>query len=141
MPTSLTLTSRNGRVGKVGIGKRVDRFFMAKGLADMVGRHKSWTINLGISNHLPVCLQLEVRISNLHYPFKFNHIWLEDHDFKKMVRDFWGPCSGYLEDSTMQRMVKKLTDMKKVVVGWEMEKNNNTETYELHNWVIVGLCD
>jgi len=42
LPSNLSPTWRNGRAGEVSLVKRLDRFFLAKGLAKSVGRYRSW---------------------------------------------------------------------------------------------------
>jgi hypothetical protein len=62
-PSHLTPTWRNGRTGKAGITKHLDRFLLDGNLLTSQNSLKSWTINSDISDHNPICLQLFVRSS------------------------------------------------------------------------------
>ena len=57
-PSVLVPSWSNGRVGKVGLDKRLDRFIIDEDLSSSVGRYKSWSLAVGLSHHKPVILQL-----------------------------------------------------------------------------------
>jgi len=72
-PRQMRPTWRNGRVGDAGISKRLDIFFINHHFLEGKFRSRSWIINSLISDHNPVCLQLESSNFLSRYPFKFNH--------------------------------------------------------------------
>ena len=88
-----------------GISKRIDRFLMAEPLTLLFHKYRVWHINSLISDHLPICLQLDLGEDRMVYPFKFNHHWLELTDFQSLVRDFWVLDHGIAHWSPMDRVV------------------------------------
>jgi len=83
----LAPTWRNGRLGQDRVAKRLDHFLVSGELVDRLGRYRCWNSFDYISNHLPVSLQVEFEYKRLHYPFKFNKIWLPDEEFWSMVTE------------------------------------------------------
>ena len=65
-------TWRNGRSGGQCISKRLDRVLMAEPLSHFFQKFRVWHINSMISDHLPVCLQLDMEVEKVNYPFKYN---------------------------------------------------------------------
>jgi len=88
-PLVLKLTWRNGRVGAAGIAKRLDRLFISEQLMEDAIQSRSWVINSRISDHNPICLQLEGYGSSPKYPFKFNHAWMKEKYFQQEVKSSW----------------------------------------------------
>lgn len=80
-------TWNNGKVGKAGIAKRLDRFLMAEELCSSIGCFRSWSVASGVSDHRPIVLQLELESAKTHFPFNFNHSWLNDSEFCGFVKD------------------------------------------------------
>jgi len=85
----LAPTWRNGRTGGENVAKRLDRFLISGGLIDRFGRYRSWTTPEGIYDHLPVSLQVDFLFNRVHYPFKFNKVWLKDEGFKAALDAHW----------------------------------------------------
>lgn len=56
VPSVLVPTWFNGRHGKAGLAKRLDRFFMAEGLCQDCFRFRSWSCASGILDHKQVFL-------------------------------------------------------------------------------------
>ena len=86
-PFPLRPTWRNGRVGEDGIAKRLDRFFLNEHFLGELFRSRAWTVNSLISYHNTICLQLQGTGYLPKFPFKFNHAWLKEPDFKSLVEE------------------------------------------------------
>ena len=83
-------TWSNGCVGKViNIAKHLDRFLMFENLWNVLGRFKPWAYSIGVSNHKALVPQLDFGNPISHYPFKFNHTWIEEQSFCDLVRKKW----------------------------------------------------
>jgi len=68
-PIDVGPTWRNGRTLGQGISKRLDRFLMASSLSQVFHRFRVWHVDSLISDHLPVCLQLDWGQVKVTYPF------------------------------------------------------------------------
>jgi hypothetical protein len=80
-PTKLAPTWRNGRAGSAGISKRLDHFLLDDSLIGNNSKIRSWVINSTISDHNPICLQLDSFSHRSPPPFKFNTSWIKDPRF------------------------------------------------------------
>jgi hypothetical protein len=81
-------------------------------------RVRSWVGQGGSSNHLPVLLQIESESKKPLAPFKFNHSWLDDEDFKALVIKNWINYDNNNEDTTMKSFIDNLKRVKIQVVDW-----------------------
>jgi len=79
-------------------------------------------VNSMISDHFPICLQLEMGDERIVYPFKYNHHWMDYPDFQPLVRTFWAMDHGLSLWSPMDRLVEKLRLLKGTVKRWSREK-------------------
>jgi len=129
---NLAPTWRNGRTGDENIAKRLDRFLVSGNLIDRVGRYRSWTSPEGISDHLPVSLQVDFHFNRVQYPFKFNKVWLSDCEFKLAVENYWNDLGYVKEGSDRDTFLHKLSLVKRFVVNW-MKKKKVEQTLELLN--------
>jgi hypothetical protein len=127
LPGKLSPTWRNGRSDSGGIGKRLDRFLVAEDLMGKMDRVRSWVVNSDISDHCPICLQFEVESIMHMYPFKFNEVWLDDCNFLELVHSHWEEVDLDPEESTMRKLVRKLSSLKKRVISWEKEKKKGLQ--------------
>ena len=71
----LTPTWRNNRCGEQAISKRLDRFLILGSLIV-----KTWVEVGGLSNHLPILLQLQGLERKPIALFKFNPSWIQEED-------------------------------------------------------------
>jgi hypothetical protein len=117
-PTQLAPTQRNGRDGLDGISKRLDWFLIDENL---LGNHRniqSWIINSSISDHNPICLQIEKTSRKLAPPFKFNSSWILDLGFITNIRDTWKEMRSWSDNSSIHLMCSELKQLKKAVIQW-----------------------
>lgn len=81
-------TWRNRRVGTAALARRLDRFLMRGPLIQQLHFYKQWVGNGGISDHSPIILEILGNHQKPKAPFKFNHMWLQDQSFTKLVTDY-----------------------------------------------------
>jgi hypothetical protein len=86
-PKKLSHTWSNGRKGTGLVEKRLDCFMIYEGLIE-----KNWSISSrvdigGISNHLPIVLEVLNSDSTRSFPIKFNQDWLKEEEYRKMVME------------------------------------------------------
>ena len=62
------------------------RFFIFESLVEGGFRFKTWIGTRGVSDHLSTVLQVDKGKENKSYPFKFNHGWLLEEEFKKVIQ-------------------------------------------------------
>jgi len=111
-------------------------------LIDRFGKYRSWTSPETISDHLPVSLQVDFHFNRIHYPFKFNKIWLTDNDFKQAVEDYWHDMALADLPSDMDSFVHKLSRLKRFVVKWiNLKKAERSKELTMVTTAIAELLD
>lgn len=68
-----------------------DRFLLAESPVSRGVKYRSWICPDIISEHSPICLQLDFNDSGHRTPFKFNLSWLKE-SFHALVCDCWQGC-------------------------------------------------
>eukprot|EP00253_Pinus_taeda_P008313 PITA_08313 len=116
-------TWRNRRVGEAALARRLDRFLLKGPLIQELHHYKQWVGSGGLSDHSPIHLEILGPLAKPKAPFKFNHTWLQDQDFIKLVSDFWQTHPINREASLARGFCKNLTELKHIVINWAKEKN------------------
>jgi hypothetical protein len=127
-PTKLTPTWRNGRARTDGIAKRLDHFLLDDSLFNNNFKVRSWVINSTISDHNPICLQLDSFSHNSKPPFKFNSTWIKDQDFASLIKQSWNSMSHWSDSSSIQLLCSKLNNLKKAVISWQRDKKTQLQS-------------
>ena len=70
-------------------------------------------------------LQFDSISKRILYPFKLNHVWLDQIDFGKLVRYLWSFVKYEDLDSPMLKLVKKLKSLKSIVIMWERNRKRD----------------
>ena len=68
-----------------------------------------------VSNHYLVCFECMEEPSIPNFPFKFNHAWLLDEDFSKMVKEEWTSLNLGDHSYEMDALSQKLRLLKRKV--------------------------
>eukprot|EP00253_Pinus_taeda_P012292 PITA_12292 len=113
----------NRRVGEAALAHRLDRFLLKGPLIQELHHFKQWVGSGGLSDHSPIHLEILGPLAKPKAPFKFNHTWLQDQDFIKLVSDFWQTYPINREASLARGFCKNLTKLKHIVINWAKEKN------------------
>ena len=56
-------------------------------MIDLLPQHRVWSSPSVVSHHYPVCFEWMEKTSIHNFPFKFNHAWLLDEYFTRMVKE------------------------------------------------------
>lgn len=123
-------TWRNRRVGAAALARRLDRFLLKGPLIQHLHHYKQWVGSGGLSDHSPIFLEILGPHHKPKAPFKFNHIWLQDQDFMKLVSDYSKAHPINREASLTKGFCKNLSELKHIVINWAKEKNRK-ETAQL----------
>ena len=91
-------------------------------LLDLLPRHRVRSYPSVISDHFPVLLEWKEEPASSFLPFKFNHSWLTDDAFVKMVRDELPYLSHGDPVFAMDGLSKKLRLLKRKVKSWTHKK-------------------
>eukprot|EP00253_Pinus_taeda_P027374 PITA_27374 len=116
-------TWRNRRVGEAALARRLDRFLLKGPLIQELQHFKQWVGSGGISDHSPIHLEILGPLAKPKSPYKFNHTWLQDQDFIKLVSDFWQTHPINREATLARGFCKNLLELKHIVISWAKEKN------------------
>ena len=68
------------------ITKRMTKFLLFGEILRKMERCRSWREIGGGSNHLPILLQMDKGERKPTNSFKFNHHWLQDHNFVNLIK-------------------------------------------------------
>eukprot|EP00253_Pinus_taeda_P010150 PITA_10150 len=82
-------TWRNRRIGDAALARRLDRFLMKGTLQQCLHLYRQWVGAGGLSDHTLIFLEIQGSFKKPKAPFKFNHTWLKDPSYVKMVSDYW----------------------------------------------------
>eukprot|EP00253_Pinus_taeda_P010718 PITA_10718 len=125
-------TWRNRRVGDDALARRLDRFLMKGPLFQQLHHYKKWVDTGGISDHSPIYLEILGPHHKPKAPFKFNHTWLQDPNFIKLVSDFWIANPINREESLAKGFYKNLTMLKHIAINWAKDKQSRENAQLTH---------
>jgi hypothetical protein len=69
------------------MSKWLDRFFIFEALLETGFLFNSSVAERGILYHRPITLRMKGGMDSPPTPLKFNHVWLEEEDFREMVKN------------------------------------------------------
>jgi hypothetical protein len=87
LPTNISLTWRNKRVGEERVEKILDRFLISKKLMGTWIWIRQWAGVGGEPNHSPIFLEMAVGLRKLASSFNFNSKWLKEEIFISLVKE------------------------------------------------------
>eukprot|EP00253_Pinus_taeda_P002123 PITA_02123 len=82
-------TWRNRRVGDAALARRLDRFLIKIPLLQRLTRYRQWVGSWGKFDHSPIFLEILGPDAKPKAPFKFNHVWLQNEGYTKLIKDYW----------------------------------------------------
>ena len=112
-PIKLKPTWRNNRVGDDSIAKRLECFMITDSLLEKPLHLKQWIGFGGISDHVPIFLELRQGSSKPASLFKFNRTCLTNDSFTNLVRENWIP---FLQESTLSVASHFIENLKRIKV-------------------------
>ena len=72
-------------------GKEVDRFLVTDQVVDRIHYLRQWVGCGGLSDHLPIFLELRNGPTQPPSPLKLTKTWLKDESFTQLLTDLWIP--------------------------------------------------
>eukprot|EP00253_Pinus_taeda_P026277 PITA_26277 len=121
-PSSLTHTWQNGRTNDAYIAKRIDRVILQSDIIDTMGMPVFSIGNDTISDHRAIYIQWRQHFLRRHYPFKFDHSFLNDSVFNHIVSDAWLESASCSQGSSFRLC---LGYVRSKVMLWQKEKRRH----------------
>eukprot|EP00253_Pinus_taeda_P006367 PITA_06367 len=109
-------TWRNRRVGDAALSHRLDRFLMKGTLQQRLHLFRQWVGSGGLSDHNPIYLEIQGPFKKLKAPFKFNHTWLKDPTYVKMIEDYWISHPINDTESLAKGFCRNLSEIKHITI-------------------------
>ena len=79
----------------------------------------------GLSDHLPILLQIQSPDMKPSTPFKFNPTWLMFEDYRKLVGETWNLLVVTPNVTFMKQLSENLQKIKKVTKPWARAYSEN----------------
>eukprot|EP00253_Pinus_taeda_P031782 PITA_31782 len=117
-------TWRNRRVGDAALTRRLDRFLMKGNLQQRLHLFRQWVGSGGLSDHNPIYLEIQGPFKKPKAPFKFNHTWLKDPAYVKLMADYWTSHPINDTESLAKGFCRNLSEIKHISIKWAKEKQN-----------------
>ena len=92
-------------------------------IVSLLARHRVWAHHSGVSDHYPVLFEWMDHPVSCPLPFKFNHSWLSNEDFVKMIRSERPLFSSRNPVGAMEDLSVKLRLLKGKVKDWTRSKS------------------
>jgi len=127
VPSKVSPTWRNRRVGDQRVAKRLDRFLVSESLANTVEVVRQWVGSGGLSDHSPIFLDYRGRSRKPASPFKFNPSWLKEESFLKLVQDLWVHGNVGNMDFAGVLFCQNLKRIKQATIKWAFDKRAQDE--------------
>eukprot|EP00253_Pinus_taeda_P014598 PITA_14598 len=115
-------TWRNRRVGDAALARRLDRFLLKEPLTQHAHLFRQWVGLGGISDHNPIYLEILGPSKKPKAPYKFNHTWLKDPTFIKLIKEYWSSHPIDDSESYAKGFCRNLTELKHISIQWAKEK-------------------
>lgn len=115
-------TWRNRRIGDAAMARRLDRFMIKIPLLHRLTRYRQWVGAGGKFDHSPIYLEILGPEVKPRAPFKFNHVWLQDEEYTKLIKDHWvsHPISNHR--SAAEGFCHNLSQLKQITMASAKEK-------------------
>jgi len=98
----------NGWSGQDAIARRLDRVLVSEVFLSVAGNYRSWVESLFVSDHAPICFQMEQLPVYKCFPFKFNVDWLNQKEFVDIIHKNWKDPMFLHEENKQMRLLWKL---------------------------------
>jgi len=92
---------------------------------------------------MPILLIMEKKFPRPPSPFKFNHVWLRDEDYRKLVQQIWIPINEDDGCSFMGQFTSNIANIKNVSSKWakELYKKESETLREVESIIGVLFID
>eukprot|EP00253_Pinus_taeda_P018951 PITA_18951 len=120
-------TWKNNGTGEDSLECKLDRFLVKEKVLDLGLQIRHWVGSGGISDHLPIYLEIEGGQAKPKGPFKFCSVWLKDDSYKRLVTDFWKENPPRRREDNTRRFIQNLTNLKRMSKIWAHNKRIQEE--------------
>lgn len=120
-------TWHNQRTREAALGIRLDRFLVHEDLIPLFPLYRQWVSSGGLSDHLPILLQVSNGSSKPRSPFKFFVGFIQDLDFINMVTDYWRSQPPLRDQRKSMDLYDRLNELKKLTESWARRKRIRDE--------------
>eukprot|EP00253_Pinus_taeda_P009779 PITA_09779 len=128
-PSSPSHTWDNGRSGASYIAKRLDRVVLQSDIITLLGLPSVSVGSDSISDHRPIFIQWRQKEFRQHFPFKYDHSFIEDPDFSLMVSSAWRESLSTDPSSSFHM---RMVYIRSKVKSWQIAKKRKNRS-ELMN--------
>lgn len=89
--------------------------------------------NRGVSDHIPIYMEIIGGRTKPKGPFKFSSTWLRDDSYIRMVTEFWKENPPGTGSNSSHRFVQNLSELKKMSKQWA----HNKRIQEDHSLLLI----
>jgi hypothetical protein len=93
----------------------------------VAGNYRSWVESPFVSDHAPICFQMEQLPFYKSFPFKFNADWLNEKDYVDLIHKTWKDPMFLREENKQLRLLWKLQVVKKLTKCWYKENKKKKD--------------
>lgn len=119
-----TYTWNNKRLGSQAVASKLDRFLLSESIVTSGGIYNALMIPSVGSDHWPISLSWQGLGNQVGKPFRFEHCWFEDPNFKSKVKDLWSESTSQ-KGNCMYRFQQRLKSLKNKLKIWNKEEFGN----------------
>jgi len=117
-------TWNNKRLGPQAVASRLDRFLLSESIVTAGGNFNALMIPSSGSDHWPIGLNWHGLDNQMGKPFRFEHCWFEDPNFKTKVKDWWLESSDQ-RGNCMYRFQQRLKTLRNKIKIWNKTEFGN----------------
>lgn len=135
-------TWHNRRIGEAALGRRLDQFLIHEELLRTLPLYRQWVGTGGLSDHLPIYLQISGPSKKPPAPFKFFSGFLKDPKYINLVIEYWRAQPPLREKRMAADFCGRLKKLRTITEEWSKKKKlrdeQNLKDIEMH---IAHLTD
>eukprot|EP00253_Pinus_taeda_P015539 PITA_15539 len=122
--TNGVFTWNNRRGGRNQIASKLDRFLLSEQVLNKDVFIEARILPGLRSDHWPICLEIDIKKSNIKKPFRFESFWLRNPDFLNKLEEWWNQTQvrGQCKMHTFQLRLKELNQK---IRKWNKEDFGN----------------
>ncbi|XP_028124903.1 uncharacterized protein LOC114321868 [Camellia sinensis] len=127
--TGCQFTWSNKRSEGAYIASKIDRALVHKKWLTSYPNSSALFLPSGVSDHSPVVITLDPKVSNFRKPFKFFDFWADHPNFVQKVDEMW---RKYIKGSPMFRVCQKLRTLKPILKNLNKKEFSDISTRVSH---------
>jgi hypothetical protein len=118
-PTNLVQIWKNDTKGKDLVAKITDIILILEEMIENMWSFKLRLVVGGISDHMPILLEIDTKGSKTPSLMNFNHVWLNEKEYERLVWKTWTHMDEEDGQSYMHRFAVNIVKIKKghIIMG------------------------